>query len=66
MSEEEQKQEQEEQIYTVDDIARILRIDEQTVRKLIKQGSLKAKRVGRQFRITEKMLQDYLDSPEII
>jgi excisionase family DNA binding protein len=53
-------------VYTVEDVARILKVDEQTVRKLIADGELRYKRVGRQYRITKEMLQEYLDKPEII
>jgi putative molybdopterin biosynthesis protein len=46
--------------YTVEEVASILKISEQTVRNLIKRGELKAIRVGGQFRITQEELNRYL------
>jgi len=46
--------------YTVEDVARILKITDQTVRNLIKRKELKAIRVGGQFRITQEELDRYL------
>lgn len=51
-------------VYTIEDVARILKVDDQTVRKLIASRELRHKRVGRQFRITREMLQEYLDKPD--
>jgi putative molybdopterin biosynthesis protein len=46
--------------YTVEEVAGILKISEQTVRNLIKRKELKAIRVGGQFRITKEELDHYL------
>ena len=41
-------------VYTVDQVAEILQVSSHTVRKLIKEGKLKAIRVGVQLRITAR------------
>jgi excisionase family DNA binding protein len=46
--------------FTVEEIAKSLKISEQTVRNLIKRGALKAIRVGGQFRVTKEELDRYL------
>ena len=52
--------EQQERIYTISDVAHTLRVSEQVVRKLILNGELRSKRVGRQYRVTQAMLDEYL------
>lgn len=52
---------QAEQVYTIEEIARILKVSEQTVRQLVLSGELRSKRVGRQYRITQTMLDEYLN-----
>jgi putative molybdopterin biosynthesis protein len=46
--------------YTVEEVAEYLRVSEVTVRKLIEAGELKATRVGRQYRISQEALDDYI------
>jgi excisionase family DNA binding protein len=52
--------EQQEVVYTIAEVARILKVSEQLVRGLIERGELKYKRIGRQYRITREMLDEYL------
>ena len=47
---------------TVDETARALRVDEKTVRKLIKEQGLPARIVGRGYRIEEGALRRWLAS----
>ncbi len=47
--------------YTVEEVAKILRVNERTVRNLIEAGELRATRVGRQYRISEEALQEYIE-----
>jgi excisionase family DNA binding protein len=49
-----------EKVYTVAEVARILKVSEQVVRSLVLTGELRSKRVGRQYRITREMLDEYL------
>lgn len=46
--------------HSVKDVADHLSVSTKTVYRLIKGGGLIAVRVGRQYRITERDLQDYL------
>lgn len=52
--------EQQERVFTISDIAHILKVSEQVVRKLIANEELRCKRVGRQYRVTQAMLDEYL------
>jgi len=52
---------EQEQVYTISDIAKRLRVSEQVVRQLVLSGELRSKRVGRQYRITQAMLDEYLN-----
>ena len=45
----------------ISDVSELLNISETTARRLVKRGSLPAIRVGRQIRIDEKRLQEWLD-----
>jgi excisionase family DNA binding protein len=46
--------------YTVEEVAKMLRVSEATVRRLIKSGQLKAVSVGNQFRISQEDLDEFL------
>jgi excisionase family DNA binding protein len=56
--------EQQDQVYTIAEVARLLKVSEQVVRQLVLSGELRSKKVGRQYRITREMLQEYLDKPD--
>ncbi len=45
---------------TSDEVAEMLRVDERTVQRMVKDGTIEAVRVGRQYRITPGALQRYL------
>ena len=45
---------------TVKDVAKYLQISEPTVFRLLKSGELPAAKIGRQWRITRKAIDDYL------
>jgi excisionase family DNA binding protein len=47
-------------VMTVEDVAKILKASEEDVQALIASGELKAKKVGKGFRIGKAALQDYL------
>lgn len=49
-------------VYTVEEVADILKVSPQTVRALIKRGEMKAVRVGGQIRIRQQDLDEYLNS----
>ena len=46
--------------HTIQDVATILQVNRKTVRKLIDTGKLVAFRVGREYRITDRDLRDYI------
>ncbi len=46
--------------YTIPEAAEAFNVTPQTVRKWIKEGKLKSKRIGRPILITERNLKDFL------
>jgi putative molybdopterin biosynthesis protein len=48
-------------MYTVEEIAKMLKVSTETIRKLIARGEIKAKRIGKQYRVTQEALDEYLD-----
>ena len=48
-------------IYTPDEVASILRISLGTLRGLLHNGTIASVRTGRNYRITAKALQEYLN-----
>ena len=52
--------------YTTDEIAETLKINPQTVMRYIREGKLKALKIGNyKYRVSEKDFQDYLKSLEV-
>ena len=49
------------QFLTVGEVARVLRVSNMTVYRLIRAGELRAARVGRGYRIRESEVDAYLD-----
>lgn len=47
-------------LYTIEEVAKILRVSEATVRRLIKSGQLEAIQVGSQYRISQEELDKFL------
>jgi excisionase family DNA binding protein len=52
-------------VYTVEEVAEILKVSAQTVRKLIRQKKLKAFTVGSQLRIRKEDLDTYMSSASL-
>lgn len=50
----------EEKFYTVEEVAKTLKVNPMTVYRRIKEGKLKVYKVGRVFRISEESLKSYL------
>lgn len=48
-------------VLTVEEVAKELRVSPQTVRKLIDDGELKAFKVGFQWRIRRRDLEEYIE-----
>ena len=55
-----EQQDQQDVVYTIQEVARILKVSEQVVRQLVTSGELESKRVGRQYRVTRESLDKYL------
>ena len=49
-------------IYNLKDLSKKLKISIRTLRKYIKAGKLKAKKIGRAYYVTEQSLMAFLDS----
>ena len=54
-----------EQIYTTEQVAKLLQIHPLTVLKYIKQGKLHGIKLGRVYRIRESDIQNFLDKGAI-
>ncbi len=50
----------EEKVYTVEEISQQLRVDVKTVRKWIRKGDLVAMDIGREYRIRQSNLDDFI------
>ena len=48
-------------VYTLDEVADILKITRRTLYTYIKTGKLKATKIGRYWRVSEAALQDFVD-----
>lgn len=48
------------ELYTTEEVARASKLSEFTIRRHIKQGKLKAHKVGSEWRITKEDLEKYL------
>ena len=49
-------------LYTVKEIAKAMEVEEQTVRRYIKRGFLKSKKIGRNIFITEAQLKEFIEA----
>lgn len=52
---------QQEEFYTVDEVAKMLRVSDRTIRKHIEKGLLRALSVGKVYRITRTDLEEYFE-----
>lgn len=48
-------------LYTIEEIAKILRVSTRKVRQMVEAGEIEHIMVGRQYRISEEQLQAFLD-----
>ena len=49
-------------VYTLDEVSDILKITKRTLYTYVQSGHLKASRIGRYWRVSEKQLQEFLDA----
>ena len=52
-------------IYDLQEVCEILKMNIQTIRIYIKEGKLKASKVGRKYVITEEDFKDFLESQRV-
>jgi len=52
-------------VYDLDDLVKLLKMNIQTLRIYIKEGKLKASKVGRKYIITEESLKEFLEATQI-
>lgn len=48
-------------IYTVNEALEVLKVTQRTLYRYIKAGQIKAIKLGREYRITEEALKDFLE-----
>ncbi len=48
--------------YTLEEIAQILKVHRETVRRYIRKGDLKAARIGKEYRVREDDLNTFYES----
>ena len=53
------------QVYTVKEVARLLKTTCQQVRRMIQNGELVAVKVGREWRISDERLKEFLEDTVI-
>jgi excisionase family DNA binding protein len=54
-------------LYTVEDLAEALNIQERTIRKFLREGTLKGRKLANRWFVSEESLREYfqqVDSPE--
>jgi len=56
----------ENQVFTPDEVAKILKMHAQTVRKWVREGKIKASKIGSDIRITGKSINEFISKNEIV
>lgn len=51
-------------LYDVEELSRVLDIQERTIRTMLKEGKLKGRKLARKWYVTEEELQRYFSVPE--
>ena len=51
-----------EEFYSINDVAALMKLHHTTVRKMIKTGELKAVKIGRIYRIKKSVLEQFIQS----
>lgn len=46
--------------YTVEEIAEILKLDAETIRRYLVKGDLKGSKIGRSWRVTQEDLEEFI------
>jgi len=51
--------------YTPDEVAEILKVKAKTVRDMIARKQIKALKIGREYRISEEQLQQFIEENQV-
>lgn len=51
-------------VYTIDEIVELLHVTRRTVYNYIKEGKLRAVKIGKYWRVTQKALEEFLTPEE--
>jgi excisionase family DNA binding protein len=49
-----------EQVYSIEEAARLLKVHPDTIRRMIKRGEMQSRKVGRQYRIPRSEIEKFL------
>ena len=52
-------------LYDVEELSKILNIQERTIRQMLRDGKLKARKMARKWYVTEDSLKEYFAQPEV-
>lgn len=52
-------------VYNLKEVVSLLGLNIQTIRKLIKEGKLRASKVGTHYVVTDEAIKDYLKANEV-
>ncbi len=53
------------QVYNLKEVVKILGLNIQTIRQFIKEGKLKASKIGTHYMVTQEAIQDFLKANEV-
>ena len=53
-------------LYDVEELADLLHIQERTVRKLLREGTLKARKLARKWYVSEETLKEYFSQTDTV
>ena len=53
-------------VYTIQEVAEMLKVEDDNVRHLVKRGALRSFKAGMQYRITEDALNEYIESNQTV
>lgn len=52
-------------IYNLKEVCDLLKMNKQTIRKYIREGKLKASKVGTHYMVTDEAIKDFLKANEV-
>ena len=51
-------------LYDVEELAELLEVQEKTIRAMLREGKIKARKLARKWYVTEQSLKEYFEHPE--